>query len=107
MPTSPAPPWVTATIPKPGNRPEENEDAAAADAARLRFAVSDGATEGWQSASWAQRLARSYIRRPPTPADFPGWLATVRKWSPPLRERFKLRLAGWVVESVEMGDRAS
>ena len=84
MPAAP-PSWVTVSVPKVGNRPEENEDAAAADPELLRFAVADGATEAWQSGAWASRLADAYIRRPPTPTDFPAWLATVRQWeSPPV-----------------------
>ena len=51
-----APEWISATVPKSGNRPEENEDATAAAPDALRFAVSDGATEGWESGPWATRL---------------------------------------------------
>jgi hypothetical protein len=75
--------WVTATLPKAGLRPEENEDAVAADAAKMRFAVADGASEGWQSRAWASRLAGGFLHHPPTPADFARWLAAARKWSPP------------------------
>ena len=77
------PAWFSATVPKPGNRPDENEDAVAADPTRLRFALADGATEGWQSAGWAARVAGCFVRRPPAPADFPGWVTAVRKWSAP------------------------
>jgi hypothetical protein len=74
--------WVS--VPKPGNRPEENEDAVASDPAGFRFAVADGATEGWQSGAWAVHLATAFVRRPPGPADFPVWLtATRRDWAPP------------------------
>jgi hypothetical protein len=76
--------WASATRPKPGHKPDENEDAVAAAPKALRFAVSDGATEGWQSGGWARRLAGAFVRRPPTPADFDRWLASVRKgWKPP------------------------
>ncbi len=83
MPTDLTRAWVSATLPKAGHSPDENEDAVAADAARLRFALADGATEGWQSGGWAARLASCFVRRPPTPADFPAWLTAVRGWSPP------------------------
>lgn len=77
-------PWASASVPKTGNTAAENEDATAADPSRLRFAVADGATEGWQSGGWASHLATAYVRRPPSPADFPRWLGFVRrKWSPP------------------------
>jgi hypothetical protein len=76
--------WSVASVPKPGCRPDENEDAAAGDPEAMRFAVADGASEGWQSGRWAGRLAAAFVRRPPTPADFPRWLAAVRKsWKPP------------------------
>lgn len=76
--------WSVASVPKPGNRLDENEDAAAGDPAALRFAVADGASEGWQSGAWAARLAAAFVRRPPTPADFPRWLGAVRQsWQPP------------------------
>jgi len=75
--------WFAASVPKAGSRAAENEDATAADPKRVRFAVADGATEGWQSRAWAQHLAGAFIRRPPGPADFPGWLAQVRRnWKP-------------------------
>jgi hypothetical protein len=76
--------WATASRPKPGNSPAENEDATAADG--TRFAVCDGATEGWQSGEWAAHLAAAFVRTPPHPADFTDWLATVRRgWTPPVR----------------------
>jgi hypothetical protein len=78
--------WTAATRPKVGNRESENEDAIAVAPAVLRFAVADGATEGWHSREWADHLAKSYVRRPPEPARFPAWLANVRReWSPPAR----------------------
>jgi hypothetical protein len=74
--------WASATRPKPGNRAAENEDASAGDG--TRFAVCDGATEGWQSGEWASHLTQLFVRRPPTPADFADWLAAVRNhWKPP------------------------
>ena len=78
--------WTAATRPKVGNRESENEDAIAVAPAALRFAVADGATEGWHSREWADHLAKSYVRRPPEPARFPKWLGDVRReWSPPAR----------------------
>ena len=80
--TTPPLRWASATRPKPGNRPAENEDATAAGG--NRFAVADGATEGWQSGEWAAHLAHLFVRHPPAPADFPTWLAAVRdRWAPP------------------------
>jgi len=83
MPPAPLP-WVSASVPKAGHRAAENEDACAANPGRMRYAVADGATEGWQSGGWATHLATAYARRPPTPPDFPDWLADVRRtWTPP------------------------
>jgi hypothetical protein len=73
--------WVAATVPKRGHRADENEDAHAADG--LRFAIADGATEGWESGRWAARLAATVAAGPPTPADFPAWLAAARDWALP------------------------
>jgi hypothetical protein len=75
--------WVCATAPKIGHRAEENEDAAAAAPGGLRFALADGATEGWESGPWAAHLAAALADRAPTPADFPAWLDRVRRtWKP-------------------------
>src|SRR5215831_16614022 len=84
MPLSSPVEWTSATLPKAGNRPEENEDAVAAAPDELRFAVADGASESWESGPWAARLAAAFVRCPPTPADFARWLADARDWSPPL-----------------------
>jgi hypothetical protein len=78
MPPPPGPQWVSATVPKRGSRAGENEDAAAAAADGLRFAVADGATESWESGPWAAHLAAALVGRPPAPADFADWLAAAR-----------------------------
>jgi hypothetical protein len=76
--------WVSASVPKAGHQSSENEDAIAADAERMRFALADGATEGWQSGGWARHLAAACVARTPSPADFTDWLAAARKeWKPP------------------------
>lgn len=83
-PALPPPEWASATLPKAGNRPEDNEDATAVAADGCRSAVADGATEGWESRPWAGHLADALVRQPPTPADFKEWLAGVRAaWVPP------------------------
>jgi hypothetical protein len=76
--------WTTATVPKAGNSPDENEDAAATSQDGLRFAVADGATEGWESGSWAKQIAATYVVSPPSAVIFPEWLAVVRQeWVQP------------------------
>jgi hypothetical protein len=84
--TAPKTSWIAATVAKAGNRPDENEDAIAASPETLRFAVTDGATEGWESGKWATHLAAAYIKRPPTPVDFTEWLTAAQEsWEAPSR----------------------
>jgi hypothetical protein len=64
------------SVPKAGNRREENEDAYAA--AGGRFAVADGASEGWSSGPWARALADAFAADPPSPDSYPTWLAAAR-----------------------------
>jgi serine/threonine protein phosphatase PrpC len=77
------PEWITASVAKRGNRVQENEDAHAAAPDGLRFAVADGATEGWESGPWAAHLVRAYTAGPLEPAQFADWLASARNWSAP------------------------
>jgi hypothetical protein len=80
--------WFAASVAKADSRSGENEDATAADPKRVRFALADGATEGWQSGVWANYLAQAYIEQPPCPADFTEWLAKLRNgWKPPAPPR--------------------
>jgi hypothetical protein len=67
-------------VPKIGYRPEECEDACAADPRLGRFAIADGATEGGQSGPWAHMLVEEFLRRD-DPFDWIGWL-------PGLQERW-------------------
>jgi hypothetical protein len=104
MPASPAPEWIAASVAKRGNQPGENEDATAAAPDELRFAVCDGATEGWESGPWAARLAAAFVARPPEPADFPGWLASARDWAPDALEGTQ---PWYVAEKREQGSFAT
>ncbi|MDY3560766.1 protein phosphatase 2C domain-containing protein [Gemmata sp. JC673] len=84
MPAIRPPEWVCVTAPKRGNREDENEDAARGTADGLRFVVSDGASEGWESRPWAARLAEAFLARPPGPTDFAEWLRGIRaSWAAP------------------------
>jgi len=73
------PVWAAATLPKLEHSKGENEDAVGGSTSALRFAVADGATEGWKSGEWACHLVAEYVRCPPMPATFPAWLERVRK----------------------------
>lgn len=70
------------TAPKAGNTDAQNEDAAAIGPKVQRFAIADGASEGWQSGPWAKVLATAFVRTPPDPQSFPGWLRATRDLAP-------------------------
>jgi serine/threonine protein phosphatase PrpC len=71
--------WRALTAAKAGSRPEENEDASAAQPTAGRFAVADGASEGWRSGPWAKHLAAAFAANPPEPGTFADWLAHARQ----------------------------
>jgi hypothetical protein len=48
-------------LPKSGGGPRECEDSIAIDIARGRFAIADGATEGFDSRRWARYLTRAWV----------------------------------------------
>ena len=48
-------------LPKQGHSPAECEDAFACNPTTMRFAVADGATESFDAASWARRLATKWV----------------------------------------------
>jgi hypothetical protein len=58
-------------LPRHGNRPEEYEDASAADVQSRRFALADGATESSFSAVWAQLLVNDFVQN--AVHDFDDW----------------------------------
>lgn len=123
----PVPAWVAVTLPKAGNAPAENEDAHAADGT-ARFAVADGASEGWASGPWAARLVAQFVAAPPAPAAFDEWLRAARAghtapspdgplaWYAEEKQRdgafatllgFELRASGptgWAWKAVAVGD---
>jgi hypothetical protein len=66
-------------VPKRGHRPEENEDAAAGDGGRGRFAVADGATESAFAGDWSRLLAEAFVRDSVLERGWPDWLPPVRQ----------------------------
>lgn len=52
------------TVPKVLEYPGDNEDAAAVDEARGRIALSDGASESYDSKTWSNLLVRQFVRDP-------------------------------------------
>ena len=67
------------SLPKPGLADSENEDAHGAAAELGRFAVADGASEGWRSQPWAKELVAAFMLEPPEPGTYSDWLIQVRK----------------------------
>lgn len=79
MTTPPARPhvtWRAFSAPKAGNRPEEMEDAFAANAGLGRFAVADGASESALAGGWARLLADFYVQ---TTGCWSRWLPASRE----------------------------
>jgi hypothetical protein len=68
-------------LPRRGHPLEECQDASAADPARGRFAVADGATESDQGGAWARLLVEEFVRSTDPAPDWAAWLS-------PLRERW-------------------
>src|SRR5689334_11255640 len=63
-------------LPKQGHSLAECEDAFACNPTTMRFAVADGATESFDAASWARRLATKWVDASDllTEEDFWTWL---------------------------------
>ena len=59
------------TVPKVLDYPGDNEDAAAVDEDRGRIALSDGASESYDSKTWSNLLVKHFVR---DPRVGPGWL---------------------------------
>lgn len=60
-----------ASVPKDLSRPELNEDAWLSDDERQRWALSDGASESYDSRAWATALVQKYVD---DPAVGPAWV---------------------------------
>ncbi|HEX8136263.1 MAG TPA: hypothetical protein VF544_01605 [Pyrinomonadaceae bacterium] len=93
---------------KSGQALAECEDAIAVNAARLRYAVADGATEAFDAGSWAKRLARGWVEAK-TPAldaeDFGAWVEAEGK---SLHDSWAgLRLAWYAEEKARSGSYAA
>ena len=66
-------------VPKDPNYPEATEDAVAIDQDAARLAISDGASESFDSKTWAQLLVGAFAR---SPGLNPNWLsAVIRQYS--------------------------
>ncbi len=72
------PRWNVYCLPKRGNTEDEYEDAWAADPARGRFAVADGASETLFAGRWAQLLTEAFLGAE-HPWDVAEWLSGPRR----------------------------
>ena len=93
---------LTASVPKDVERPEQNEDSWAWDKALTCFALSDGASESYDSRAWAQLLVKKFARDP----DFSrAWVAeAVADYS----QRIDLAALSWSQQAAfERGSFAS
>jgi hypothetical protein len=87
--------WRKLAVAKRGHRPDEDEDAAAGDGARGRFAVADGATESAFAGDWSRLLAEAFVLDPLLPAGWKAWLPKVRgRW----QENVGARDMPWYLE---------
>lgn|SRR5262245_13146707 len=64
--------------PKAGNAAQEYEDAYAVEAAALRFAVADGASETSFAKQWAELLVDRFVHEPPAPEGLREWVAPMQ-----------------------------
>ena len=68
--------------PKAGHAAHEYEDAYAVEAAALRFAVADGASETSFAKQWAELLVDRFVHEPPAPANLREWVAPMQvEWA--------------------------
>lgn len=78
-PPSTNPRWRALQLAKRGNRPDELEDALAANATLGRFAVADGVTDSIFSSTWARLLVQKFVAEPPLDAlPWNDWLQEPR-----------------------------
>jgi hypothetical protein len=83
---------------KGDTKPSECEDAIAVDVRGLRFAVADGATEGFNSRRWAKRLVSAWIRRPPGEINILSLRDDVSALGTKSSARFGRRQLPWYLE---------
>ncbi|MDX6695781.1 MAG: hypothetical protein QOF02_3384 [Blastocatellia bacterium] len=85
-------------LPKSGTDVSECEDAIGVNLNALRFAVADGATEAFDSQTWARRLAERWVSDEPPSLSvetFRGWVAAQGAW---LQASWQGRELSWYAE---------
>jgi hypothetical protein len=84
--------WRAFSMPKAGHSKEEYEDAFAANPAKGRFAIADGASESAYAGPWADLLVKGFVSNP---GNGSRWLTDARKiW----HETFQARQLSWFAE---------
>jgi hypothetical protein len=88
------------SLPKRGERVEDYEDASAADPARGRFAIADGAAGSSFSALWAKLLVDEFVATArPQPGPWKDWLPGVQdRWKTAIGNRPNGQSSPWFVE---------
>jgi hypothetical protein len=85
-------------LPKEGCSAPECEDAAAKNVRAQRFAIADGATEGFDSRVWARLLVRCWIGIDPPAISVEDFQPLACDLGVRLRERWKRKTLSWYAE---------
>ena len=95
-------------LPKSGHALSECEDAIGINAATRRFAVADGATEAFDSQTWARSLAHDWVELEPTEQTREEFRAWVAKRGQSLHDSWNgLRLSWYAEEKARTGSFAA
>ncbi len=95
-------------LPKSGHQLSECEDAIGINPATRRFAVADGATEAFDSQTWARLLAHDWVKLEPTEQTREEFRAWVAKQGQSLHDLWDgLRLSWYAEEKARTGSFAT
>src|SRR5580698_10094355 len=89
--------------PKKGSEPTECEDAIAINVERLVFAVADGATEAYDSRSWARLFVKSWVRIDPPAFEMGDFEPLVDDLGRRLHHKWARRKLPWYAEEKAQG----
>jgi len=85
-------------MPKAGCSLTECEDAIGLNSRGRRFAVADGATEAFDSKTWAKLVTRSWVRVDPPALSVEDFVPLVRDLGARLQSRWKKKSLPWYAE---------
>jgi len=89
--------------PKKGTIRSECEDAFAFSKSRMVFALADGATESYDSRSWARLLVRAWIRIQPPAIEMEDFEPLLRDLGVRLHQKWSRRKLPWYAEEKAQG----